>query len=65
MTKETIYIDVITKLNELDDIINELAGLLDEVLDAWRIGSSTSEEIDLYVKANDYLKGLRDEHSEI
>lgn len=62
MTKETIYIDAITKLSELDDIINELATLLDEVLDAWRIGYSTSEENDLYVKAIDYLKGLRDEN---
>ena len=61
MSKETIYIDAVTKLNEQDAVIKELAELLSEVLDAWRIGSSTSEEYDLYVKANDYLKGLRDE----
>ena len=61
MTKETIYIDAVTKLNEQEVVIQELATLLDSVLDAWRIGSSTSEENDLYVKATDYLKGLRDE----
>ena len=44
-----------------EEKIDKLAGLLDEVLDAWRIGSSTSEENDLYMKAIDYLKGLRDE----
>jgi hypothetical protein len=61
MTKETIYIDAVTKLNEQDAVIKELAELLSEVLDAWGIGSSTSEEYDLYVKANEYLIGLRDE----
>lgn len=61
MNKETIYIDAVTKLNEQDIVIKELAELLSEVLDAWGIGSSTSEENDLYVKANEYLIGLRDE----
>lgn len=56
MTEDTIYIDVINKLKEQDDIINELATLLDEVLDAWRIGYSTSEEYDLYVKAIDEVE---------
>jgi hypothetical protein len=60
MTKETIYIDAVTKLNEQDVVIQELAELLSDVLYVWR-GYSKSEEIELYVKANDYLKGLRDE----
>ena len=61
MSNETIYIDAVTKLNEQDVVIQELATLLDKVLDAWRIGSSTLEERDLYLKANYYLKGLGDE----
>jgi hypothetical protein len=49
-------------LNEQDAVVQEMAALFRDVLDAWRIGSSTSEENDLYAKANDYLKGLRDEN---
>ena len=49
-------------LNEQDAVVQEMAALFREILDAWRIGSSTSEENDLYVRANDYLKGLRDEN---
>jgi hypothetical protein len=58
MSKETIYIDAVTKLNEQDVVIQELAELLSDVLYVWR-GYSNSEEFDLYVKATDYLKGLR------
>jgi hypothetical protein len=57
MNKETIYIDAVTKLNEQDAVIKELAELLSDVLYVWR-GYSRSEEIELYVKATDYLKGL-------
>ena len=60
MNKETIYIDAVTKLNEQDVVIQELAELLSDVLYVWR-GYSKYEEYDLYVKATDYLKGLRDE----
>ena len=60
MTKETIYIDAVTKLNEQDAVIKELAELLSDVLYVWR-GYSRSEEYELYEKATDYLKGLRDE----
>lgn len=68
--KEThydLYWDIQAELNqdEQDVVIKELAILLDSVLDAWRIGSSTLEEHDLYLKANEYLIGLRDGHSEI
>jgi hypothetical protein len=61
MTKETIYIDAVTKLNEQDVVIQELVNLLDAVLDSWRNGSSVQEENELYEGANDYLIGLRDE----
>jgi hypothetical protein len=40
---------------------NELAELLSDVLDAWNARDYMSESYDLYVKATDYLKGLRDE----
>ena len=62
MSKETIYIDAATKLNEQDAVIKELAELLSDVLYVWR-GYSRDEEIDLYVKATDYLEGLRDENN--
>jgi hypothetical protein len=62
MNKETIYMDAVTKLNEQDVVIQELAELLSDVLYVWR-GYSKSEEYDLYVKANDYLKGLRDDRT--
>ena len=45
-----------------EEKIDKLVGLLDEVLDAWKV--QVDFDIDnytLYVKANDYLKGLRDE----
>jgi len=61
MSKETIYIDAVTKLNEQDAVIKELAELLSDVLDAWNARDYMSESYDLYVRANDYLKGLRDE----
>ncbi len=61
MSKETIYIDAVTKLNEQDVVIEELATLLSNVLDAWNARDYMSESYDLYVRANDYLKGLRDE----
>ena len=61
MSKETIYIDAVTKLNEQDIVIQELVNLLDAVLDSWRNGSSVQEENELYEGANEYLKGLRDE----
>jgi len=61
MNKETIYIDAVTKLNEQDVVIQELTELLSDVLYVWR-GYSKSEEYDLYVRANDYLKGLRNEN---
>ena len=61
MSKETIYIDAVTKLNEQDAVIKELAELLSDVLDAWNARDYMSESYDLYVKATDYLKGLRDE----
>jgi len=57
MNKETIYIDAVTKLNQQDAVIQELATLLSDVLYVWR-GYSKYEEYDLYVKATDYLKGL-------
>jgi hypothetical protein len=57
MSKETIYIDAVTKLNEQDVVIQELAELLSDVLYVWR-GYSRDEEIELYVKATDYLKGM-------
>ena len=67
MTKETIYIDAVTKLNEQDVVIQELAELLSDVLDAWDspVTYAISDHQDLFVKANEYLIGLRDEHSEI
>jgi hypothetical protein len=61
MSKETIYIDAVTKLNEQDDIIKELAELLERVLFAWSMGRPLSEENDLYMDAHYYLKGLKDE----
>jgi len=61
MNKETIYIDAVTKLNEQDAVIEELAELLERVLFAWSMGRPLSEENELYVEAADYLKGLRDE----
>jgi hypothetical protein len=61
MTKETIYIDAVTKLNEQDAVIKELAELLSEVLDAWNARDYMSEYYGLYIRANEYLKGLRDE----
>jgi hypothetical protein len=61
MSKETIYIDAVTKLNEQDVIIKELTELLERVLFAWSIGRPLSEENDLYMDAHYYLKGLRDE----
>ena len=63
MSKEAIYIDAVTKLNEQDVVIKELAELLSDVLDAW--AEEVAFEINnytLYVKANEYLKGLRDEN---
>ena len=53
---------------ELDKVIaqrNELATLLERVLFAWSMGRPLSEENELYIEVVDYLKGLRDEHSEI
>jgi hypothetical protein len=61
MNKEFIYIDAVTKLNEQDAIIKELATLLERVLFAWGMGRPLSEENDLYMDAHYYLKGLRDE----
>jgi hypothetical protein len=61
MTKETIYIDAVTKLNQQDAVIEELAELLERVLFAWSMGRPLSEENDLYMDAHYYLKGLRDE----
>ena len=61
MTKETIYIDAVTKLNQQDAVIKELAKLLSEVLDAWNARDYMSENYDLYVRSTDYLKGVRDE----
>ena len=61
MSKETIYIDAVTKLNEQDAIINELTTLLERVLFAWSMGRPLSEENDLYMDAHYYLKGLKDE----
>jgi predicted translin family RNA/ssDNA-binding protein len=61
MNKETIYIDAVTKLNEQDAVIKELAELLERVLFAWGMRRTLSEENELYVEAADYLKGLRDE----
>ena len=57
MNKETIYIDAVTKLNEQDVVIKELAELLTAVLTDY-----VPENHKLYVKATDYLKGLRDEN---
>jgi hypothetical protein len=64
MSKETIYIDAVTKLNEQDVVIQELALLLKKVLYALAMGWSVSlpEGKELYVEAADYLKGLRDEN---
>jgi len=63
MTKKTIYIDAVTKLNEQDVVIKELISLLKKVLYAWAMGWSVlkPEGNNLYVEAADYLKGLRDE----
>jgi hypothetical protein len=61
MNKETIYIDAVTKLNEQDAVIKELAELLERVLFAWGMGRPLSEENDLYMDAHYYLKGLKDE----
>jgi predicted translin family RNA/ssDNA-binding protein len=61
MNKETIYIDAVTKLNEQDAVIKELAELLERVLFAWGMRRTLSEENELYVEVADYLKGLRDE----
>ena len=63
MTKETIYIDAVTKLNEQDVVIKELILLLKKVLYGLAMGWSVSspEGNKLYAEATDYLKGLRDE----
>jgi hypothetical protein len=61
MSKETIYIDAVTKLNEQDVVIDELTSLLERVLFAWSMGRPLSEENDLYMNAHYYLKGLKDE----
>jgi hypothetical protein len=53
MNKETIYIDAVTKLNEQDAVIKELAELLSNVLTDY-----VPENHKIYVKATDYLKGL-------
>jgi len=63
MTKETIYIDAVTKLNEQDAVIKELAELLSDVLDAWVTTVYVPEDHRLYVKANEYLIGLKDENN--
>jgi hypothetical protein len=44
-----------------EEKIDKLVGLLERVLFAWSMGRPLSEENDLYMKATDYLKGLKDE----
>jgi hypothetical protein len=61
VNKESIYIDAVTKLNEQEFVIQELAELLSDVLDAWVTTVYVPENHRLYVKANEYLIGLRDE----
>jgi hypothetical protein len=61
MSKETIYIDAVTKLNEQDVIIKELAELLSDVLEAWNARDYMSEHYELFMKANKYLMGLENE----
>jgi hypothetical protein len=53
MNKEFIYIDAVTKLNQQDVVIQELAELLSNVLTDY-----VPENHKIYVKATDYLKGL-------
>jgi hypothetical protein len=63
MSKETIYIDAVTKLNEQDVVIEKLISLLKKVLYGLAMGWSVSspEGNKLYAEATDYLKRLRDE----
>lgn len=51
------YWDEISKLTAER---NELATLLEKVLNAWSARDYMSENYDLYVRSTDYLKGVRD-----
>ena len=58
MSKETVYMDAVSKLNDKDVVVGELAILLAKVCYALRPNIYMLNEYEIYEEAMAYLKRL-------